>query len=127
MFTVGRSGKLKITYVTGKFCSGGYKNNFLFFLQSMKESISKIENARQVLDQPSPWDDQTRVSVDFLPPLFRSFYQKTGMSGRVAKSDFHFLVEHMEPQEIDHEVVAVLDSIVNVSYQANQLRNRITE
>ena len=92
----------------------------------MNESITEIENAREVLGQTSPWDADTRVSEDFLRPLFRSFYQKTGMAGRVSKSDYNFLVEYMEPGEIDNEVVDVLDSIVHVATNANRQEQSIT-
>ena len=91
---------------------------FPLFIQSMEEAISEVENARRVLGQTSPWDGDTKVSEDFLAPLFRSFYQKTGMSSHVAKSDYHFLVDRMEASEIDPEVVRVLDSIVGLASQS---------
>ena len=99
---------------------------FPLFLGSMIDSITEIENARELLGQPSPWDEQTRVSVDFLPALFRTFFQKTGMAGRVSKSDYHFLVEHMKPEEIDDEVIDVLDSIVHVSTHAKRQKLGLT-
>ena len=91
------------------------ETEFALFLQGMEDTISEVENARRVLGQTSPWDGETKVSDDFLEPLFRSFYEKTGMSGQFPKSDYHFLVSHMEPEDIDPEVAAVLDSIVDVA------------
>ena len=92
---------------------------FPLFLQSMEDAISEVENARRILGQTSPWDGNTKVSEDFLVPLFRSFHEKTGMVSQVSKSDYHFLVGHMEAADIDPEVVAVLDSIFEVASQAN--------
>lgn len=92
---------------------------FPLFLPSMEEAIAEIENARRILGQTSPWDDDTKVSEEFLAPLFRSFYEKTGISGLVSKSDYHFLISHMDVQEIPPEVIAVLDDIVDVASRAN--------
>ncbi len=85
------------------------------FYTCMEEAISEVEDARRLLGQSSPWDGDTKVSEDFLPPLFRAFYKKTGMSGHVSKSDYHYLIEYMDTEEIDQEVVAVLDSIVTIA------------
>jgi Fe-S cluster assembly ATPase SufC len=88
---------------------------FPLFRSGMEEAISEVENARQVLGQSSPWDDDTKVSEEFLAPLFQAFGGKTGMSGSLSKSDYHFLVEHVDVEEIDPEVISVLDDIVSVA------------
>ncbi len=88
------------------------------FRSSMEEAIYEVENARRVLGQSSPWDDDTKVSEEFLSPLFHAFFSKTEMSGGITKSDYHFLVEHVDVEEIDPEVVSVLDTIVSVAEQA---------
>ncbi len=97
------------------------ERQFPLFLPSMEDAISEIENARRVLGQTSPWDEDTKVSDEILAPLFHSFYEKTGMAGHVSKSDYHFLVEYMETTEIDEEVAAVLDAIVDVASQARSV------
>ena len=83
----------------------------------MADAISEIENAFRVLGR-SPWDSDTKASDDFLAPLFRTFYEKSGMSGRMAKADYHFLVNYIEPHEIDPEVISVLDAIADVAANA---------
>ena len=88
------------------------------FRSSMEEAIYEVENARRVLGQSSPWDDDTKVSEEFLSPLFHTFFSKTEMSGGITKSDYHFLVEHVDGEEVDPEVVSVLDTIVSVAEQA---------
>ena len=90
------------------------KDQLPLFEKRMREAISDVEGARRVLGQTSPWDGETKASEDSLEPIFRAFFEKTGMSGQVPKSDYHFLVSFMEASEIDSEVVSVLDSIVNV-------------
>ena len=63
---------------------------FPLFHQKMEEAISEVEGARRVLGQTSPWDPNTKASEDSLEPLFRTFYEKAGLSGQVPKSDYHF-------------------------------------
>ena len=89
---------------------------FPLFISSMEEAILDIENARRVLGQPSPWDEDTKASEEFLVP--RTFFEKTGVSRSLPKSDYHFLVEYMDAEEIDPEVISVLDDIVAVTEQA---------
>ncbi len=91
---------------------------FPLFRSGMEEAIAEVENARRILGQSSPWDDNTKVSEEFLGPLFQAFFNKTGMSGGLAKSDYHFLVDHTEVEEIDPEVISVLDGIATVAGQA---------
>jgi len=83
----------------------------------MVDAIAEIENALHLLGR-SPWIGDTKASDDFLEPLFRAFYQKTGMSARMAKSDYHFLVDHIEPNDIDPEVIEVLDTIAQTASRA---------
>ena len=83
----------------------------------MIDAIAEIENALRLLGR-SPWSGDTKASDDFLEPLFRAFYQKTGMSDRMAKSDYHFLVDHIEPNDIDPEVIKVLDTIAQIASRA---------
>ena len=83
----------------------------------MVDAIAEIENALRLLGR-SPWSGDTKASDDFLEPLFRAFYQKTGMSDRMAKSDYHFLVDHIEPNDIDPEVIKVLDTIAQIASRA---------
>ena len=98
-------------------------DQFPLFHPSMEDAISEVEGARRILGQTSPWDGDTKVSEDFLEPLFRSFFDKTGMTGQVPKSDYHFLANYMEVSNIDPEIVSVLDSIVELSSEGTQLDN----
>ena len=95
------------------------------FRQTMEEAILEVENARRILGQTTPWDGDTKASEESLTPLFRFFYEKTGMLGQILKSDYHFLVRYMETSDIDPEVVSVLDSIVNVASTAQHAARRV--
>ena len=85
------------------------------FRSFMSDAIAEVEAANQLLNQGSPWDGNMKVSDLFFGPLFRNFYVKAGMSTIASKSDYHFLVDHIELSEIDPEVTSVLDSIFEVS------------
>ena len=88
------------------------------FRQVMIQSIGEIEDALRRLNQGSPWDSDMKVSDGFLQPLFNSYYDKAGAPGGMRKTDYHFLIDHIEPNEIDAEVVRVLDDILIVSGKA---------
>ena len=85
------------------------------FEKFMIDSIAETEAALRQLDLGSPWDGNLKVSEQFLTPVFKSFYEKTGMSSISSKSDFYFLVAHIKPDMIDSEIVDVLDAIHGVA------------
>jgi hypothetical protein len=41
----------------------------------MEESIVEIEGAMETLGKGSPWSPDTKVSDDFLDPLFAAFFR----------------------------------------------------
>ena len=88
------------------------------FRKGMEDAISTVEEALQTLGQDSPWGGDLKVSEQFLAPVFEGFYRNTGMPGLAAKSDYHFLVDLMEPEDIDPEVLRVLDAIAEVATRA---------
>ena len=84
----------------------------------MVDAIEEIESALQTVNLSSPWDGDLNVSEQFLPPVFTAFYKKLGEFNTMSKSDYHTLVDHIEPDEIDLEVIAVLDAIAEVADSA---------
>ncbi len=53
-----------------------------------------------------------------MPLVFKKYFEKLGTDDRLNKSDFHIIVEHIEPQEIDGEVIEALDLIVEQGKKA---------
>ncbi len=94
------------------------ESEVMLFRSFMNDAIAEIEDALTRLNQGSPWDGDMKVSELFLPPLFQSFYRKSGISSIASKSDYHFLVNHIEPDEIDPEVISVLDAIAGIADDA---------
>jgi len=94
-------------------------SEFPLFRDFMSELVDEIETVLLRANLGSPWDGNMKVSERFFELLFRDFAEKTGMPVRISKSDYHFLVEYIEPDEIDPEVISVLDTIAEVSFDAS--------
>ena len=89
----------------------------------MEVRITEIENARETLGQESPWSSRTKVSTEFLDPLFASFYKKLELPNLMQKTNYHTLVKYVPTDQIDPEVADVLDGILEVANKAKPLIN----
>ena len=81
----------------------------------MRETIAEMTNAMETLGRGSPWDKDTKVSDDFLLPLFRNFFKKLGHYNVMDKKNFHELARFVPKEKIDLEVKEKLDAIVAVA------------
>ena len=88
---------------------------------TMEEAIDEIENALATLGKSSPWSSDTKVSDDFLDPLFDSFFKKLGLENLMRKTNYHTLVQHVSADQIDPEVSEVLDGILEIANQAKPI------
>jgi ABC-type branched-subunit amino acid transport system ATPase component len=84
----------------------------------MRETIAEMINAMETLERGSPWDKDTKVSDDFLIPLFRKFFKKLGHYNVMDKKNFHELARFVPKEKIDPEVKKKLDAIVTVAKTA---------
>ena len=87
-------------------------------LQAMNDAIQEIESAMAALGRGSPWDSNTKVSDDFLTPLFRAYFQKLRLPNLMNKKDFYELAFHVPDDEIDAEIWEKLDAIACVAEDA---------
>ena len=85
--------------------------------RTMEEAIAEVEQALTVLGK-SPWSPDTKVSDEFLSPLFENFFRRLNLPNLMRKTDYHTLARYVPKEKIDPEVVNVLDSIVAVCLQA---------
>lgn len=83
----------------------------------MEQSIAEVEKALGVLGQ-SPWSGDAKVSDEFLKPLFERFFKSLGLPNLMQKTDYHVLARHVEPQDVDAEVVEALAGIQAVAERA---------
>ena len=86
----------------------------------MKECIEEIQNAMKVLGKGSPWDSDTKVSDDFLAPLFREYFKKRSLPNMMTKNNFHQLARFVPKDKIDPEIKEKLDIIVKAANSAAQ-------
>lgn len=84
-------------------------------LNAMQTSIDEVEKAMETLQKGSPWDDGTKVSDDFLTPLFKTYYKKLKLPNLMDKKNFHELARYVPKEQIDPEIKEKLESIVKTS------------
>jgi len=84
-------------------------------LAAMRESIRELENALNTLGKGSPWDPGTKVSDDFLAPLFQNYFKRLGIPNLMAKTNFHELAFLVPVDKLDPEIRDKVDAIVNVA------------
>ena len=87
-------------------------------IQAMRESISEVQQALQTLGRSSPWDANTKVSDDFLAPLFEKYFKKLGLPNVMAKNNYDKLAPLVPSEKIDVEVREKLNDIVRVASNA---------
>ncbi len=92
----------------------------------MEETITEIEQALKTLGKGSPWDPNTKVSDDFLNPLFESFFQKLSMPNLMQKTNYHTLARYVPKDQIDPEISTVLDAILEVAEKVESPNEEIT-
>lgn len=86
--------------------------------KAMKEAIAEVSQALEKIQDVSPWDGNTKVSDDFLKPVFREFFKKLGHYNVMDKKNFHELARFVPKERIDPEVREKLEAIVAVSRTA---------
>lgn len=84
-------------------------------LEAMNGAIAEVEQALATLGKGSPWDVNTKVSDDFLIPVFEKYFKKLRLPNVMAKKNFHELARHVPREKIDAEIGGNLDAIVKIS------------
>jgi predicted ATPase len=84
----------------------------------MRDSIAAVESAMATLGKGSPWEPTTKVSEDFLDPLFEHFFGALKLPNLMRKTDYHQIARHVPADKLAPEVKEVLDEIVAVAEKA---------
>jgi hypothetical protein len=86
-------------------------------LEIMRETIREVADASRTLGR-DPWSPDTKVTDDFLDPLFRKYFQRLNMPNVLRKTDYHELARLVPADDIDAEVSRTLDVIVDTAKRA---------
>lgn len=86
-------------------------------LEAMKQAIAEIESALVTLGN-DPWGPDLKVSDEFLPQVFRKYFELRNLPSLMNKHDFHELARFAPKESIDPEVVEKLDAIAEVASRA---------
>ena len=78
--------------------------------EAMANAIQKVEGAFAVLRR-DPWSDDEKVSDAFLPTVFANYFEQLKLDNRMNKSNFHALVDFLEPGEVHEDLRRCLDLI----------------
>lgn len=87
-------------------------------MRAMSEAIEEISAAMAALGKGGPWDADTKVSDDFLSPLFRSYFKKLNLPNLMEKKQFYELADFVPEDQLDPEVREKLNAIVEIRMQA---------
>jgi len=80
--------------------------------------IDEVEKAMATLGKGSPWSADTKVSDDFLDPVFASFFKRLKLPNLLRKTDYHVLARHLRAEDLDPEISAVLDAFEALASRA---------
>lgn len=89
----------------------------------MNETIAEVEDALSTLGKPSPWSEESKVTDDFLNPLFDKFFRKLQLPNLMQKTDYHELARFVSADALDAEVREVLDEIATIAARAKKREN----
>ncbi|MCY4360823.1 MAG: AAA family ATPase [Gammaproteobacteria bacterium] len=88
-------------------------------LNAINESIAELETALERLDKGSPWDEDIKVSDEFLTPLFKAYFKKISLPNLMSKKSYYELANYVPEHEIAPEISEKLDAIVAVAESAS--------
>ncbi len=86
--------------------------------RTMDESIDEVESAMATLRKGSPWSADTKVTDDFLDPLFEKFFEKLGLPNLMRKTEYYVLARLLTREEIHPDVMGVLDAVAALAKRA---------
>lgn len=85
---------------------------------AMNTAIAKVRNALITFDKPSPWSPDIKASDEVLAPIMKAFSKELGLPLVLRKNQYCDLVQYVEAGELDSEVTAILNKIVDVANKA---------
>ena len=87
-------------------------------VQAMQEAIQSLGLSLDRLAGDPRLSRDVKGSETVLDPIFREYFGALGVYNRMAKRNFHELIQYMPIEEIDPEVTEKLDAIADVAESA---------
>lgn len=91
--------------------SEGNINLFENFEDLINEVIIENTTPNNLSNLNNEWWKNTKMSDDYLPIIFKSFYEKQNKVNKFNKGNFYELIKFIEIEEIDTEIIEKLDQI----------------
>ena len=89
----------------------------------MSQAIREVADALKTLRNLDPWSPNTKVTDDFLDPLFSQYFKMLGLPNLLRKSDYEILARLLPQDEIDPEITEKLDAIATVAATAQSIES----
>jgi hypothetical protein len=84
----------------------------------MNQLIQDLIPPVAMRDRNHDWWNRTKMSDDFLDPLFEAYYQALGLPNLMRKTNYHILADYLTPDQIHPEIIEKLDAIYEVAGRA---------
>ena len=89
----------------------GVFNLFENFEDLMTETIKENTTPANYKNLDTDWWKTTKMSEDYLPVIFKSFYEKQNKPNKFNKGNFYELIKFIQINEIDIEIIEKLNAI----------------
>lgn len=87
-------------------------------LDLLQMCIEELVAALRVARRDDPWGPDTKVTDEFLDPLFENYFQRLGTPQQIFKRDYHGLADGIPLEQLDSELSLQLDALVAAVGQA---------
>lgn len=91
--------------------SEGQINLFQNFEDLITETIQENTTPSNLKNLDNDWWKDTKMSEDYLPIIFKSFYEKQQRPNKFNKGNYYELIKFLKKSEIDNEIIKKLDLI----------------
>ncbi len=89
----------------------GQINLFQNFEDLITETIQENTTPSNLKNLDNDWWKDTKMSEDYLPIIFKSFYEKQQRPNKFNKGNYYELIKYLKKDEIDNEIIAKLNLI----------------
>ncbi len=81
----------------------------------MTVCIAELEQSLRISRKGDPWSHDTKITDEFLDPLFANFYERLGTPQRTFKRDYYQLALTVPLNDLPPEITEKLDAIATVA------------